>query len=87
VTSAQTRAHSRHARAGSNIVELALWRLVPGLRVREFFRGSMAGLCAPLQTLRPLADNDARLGAMGRYSFIGVDLHHMLLAGLPVHSL
>jgi hypothetical protein len=35
-----------------------------------------------------LADARARLGAdVGRYSFIEVDLHHILLAGLPAHSL
>src|SRR5215831_10691151 len=33
-----------------------------------------------------LADACARLGAdADRYSFIGVDLHHLLLAGLPAH--
>ena len=33
-----------------------------------------------------LADACARLGAdVGRYSFIAVDLHHLLLAGLPAH--
>src|SRR5215469_2765468 len=33
-----------------------------------------------------LADASARLGAdVGRYSFIAVDLHHLLLAGLPAH--
>ena len=33
-----------------------------------------------------LADADARLGAdVVRYSFIAVDLHHLLLAGLPAH--
>ena len=33
-----------------------------------------------------LATDDARLGADGvRYSFIVVDLHHLLLAGLPAH--
>ena len=35
-----------------------------------------------------LADACARLGAdVDRYSFIEVDLHHKLLAGLPAHSL
>jgi hypothetical protein len=35
-----------------------------------------------------LADARARLGAdVGRYSFIAVDFHHILLAGLPAHSL
>ena len=34
-----------------------------------------------------LAGNDARLGAdVDRYSFIVVDLHHLLLAGLPAHA-
>jgi hypothetical protein len=33
-----------------------------------------------------LAASDARLGAdAGRYSFIVVDFHHLLLAGLPAH--
>ena len=33
-----------------------------------------------------LADACARLGAdVGRYSFIALDLHHLLLAGLPAH--
>ena len=45
----------------------------------------MAGLYAPLPTLRPgLAADDARLGADAvRYSFIAVDFHHLLLADLP----
>ena len=35
---------------------------------------------------RTLADADARLGAgVDRYSFTAVDLHHLLLAGLPAH--
>src|SRR5260370_12786088 len=35
-----------------------------------------------------LADARARLGAdVDRYSFIAVDFHHILLAGLPAHSL
>ena len=34
-----------------------------------------------------LAGADARLGAdVVRYTFIAVDLHHLLLAGLPAHS-
>jgi hypothetical protein len=36
----------------------------------------------------PLAGTCARRGAdADRYSFIVVDLHHLLLAGLPAHSL
>jgi len=49
----------------------------------------MAGLCAPLPTLHPpaLADDGARLRAdVDRYSFIAVDLHHLLFAGLPAHT-
>jgi hypothetical protein len=35
---------------------------------------------------RALADTHARLGAdVDRYSFIVMDLHHLLLAGLPAH--
>jgi hypothetical protein len=35
-----------------------------------------------------LVDRHARRGAdVGRYSFIAVDFHHLLLAGLPAHSL
>ena len=34
-----------------------------------------------------LADACARLGAdVARYTFIVMDLHHLLLAGLPAHS-
>ena len=34
-----------------------------------------------------LAGSSARLGAdADRYSFIAVDLHHLLLAGLPAHD-
>ena len=34
-----------------------------------------------------LTSADARLGAsVDRYSFTAVDLHHLLLAGLPAHS-
>ncbi len=48
----------------------------------------MAGLCAPCRRFADiLAEFDARLGAdVVRYSFIVVDLHHLLLAGLPAHS-
>ena len=35
---------------------------------------------------RALASTPARLGAdVGRYAFIVMDLHHLLLAGLPAH--
>jgi hypothetical protein len=36
----------------------------------------------------PLAEACARIGAdADRYSFIAMDFHHLLLAGLPAHSL
>ena len=40
----------------------------------------------PCRRFAPGAADDARLGAeVVRYSFIVVDLHHPLLAGLPAH--
>ena len=57
------------------------------------FRGSIAcpgegrGLACTLpyrRFVQTVAGQDARLGAdAGRYSFIAVDLHHLLLASLP----
>ena len=57
----------------------------PGITL---FRGSMAGLHAlPYRRFADtLADACARLGAdVVRYTFIVVDFHHLLLAGLPAH--
>ena len=58
-----------------------------GTRNSVFYRGSMAGLHVPYRRFADiLADACARLGAdVVRYSFIVVDLHHLLLAGLPAH--
>src|SRR6516165_3151073 len=52
-----------------------------------FYRGSMVGLHVPLPTLRrhPRGYLRTARGRCGRYSFIVVDLHHLLLAGLPAH--
>src|SRR6516162_2200904 len=49
----------------------------------------MAGLYAPLPTLRshPRGGRRTDRGDVGCYSFIAVDSHHILLAGLPAHSL
>ena len=49
------------------------------------FRGSMAGLCAPLSTLRRDPRGPLRMtrGRCGSLSFIARDLHPLLLAGLP----
>jgi hypothetical protein len=51
------------------------------------FRGSMAGLCPPLPTLRrrPLGRQRTARGRCRCYSFIVVDLHQLLLASLPAH--
>src|SRR5438874_7422235 len=48
----------------------------------------MAGLCAPLSTLRQYPHGYLRMTRVDavRYSFIVMDLHHLLLAGLPAHS-
>ena len=55
------------------------------------FRRRWRGLACTLPCRRfagILADANARLGAdADRYSFIAVDLHHLLLAGLPAHLL
>ena len=57
----------------------------PGL---DFFRASMAGLCAPCRRFAvTLAGANARLGAeVVRYAFPVEDLHPLLPAGLPAHS-
>jgi hypothetical protein len=49
----------------------------------------MAGLYAPYRRFAAiLAEDCARIGGdVGCYSFIAVDSHHILLAGLPAHSL
>jgi hypothetical protein len=47
-------------------------------------RGGMS--CRPWRR-SAITDDGARLGAdVVRYSFIAVDFHHLLLAGLPAHS-
>jgi hypothetical protein len=58
-----------------------------GIRDENSFAAQWLASALPYRRFAPaLADNDARLGAdVGRYSFIVVDLHHLLLAGLPAH--
>src|SRR5208283_2166781 len=59
----------------ASAARLMLWRL-DGWPIGAPADASPPGLTA----------NDARLGAdVVRYSFIVVDLHHLLLAGLPAH--
>src|ERR1700682_103522 len=80
-----TRSRSR-ARAGARDRVAFRWSDGVGAPI-ESFRGSMAGLYNPCRRFAPgLAADGARLGADAvRYSFIAVDSHHLLLAGLPAH--
>jgi hypothetical protein len=52
------------------------------------FEAQWLAYALPCRRFTPaLADDGARLGAdVVRYSFIAVDLHHLLLAGLPAHT-
>jgi hypothetical protein len=56
-----------------------------GARVEVTFAAQWLAYALPYRRFAPaLADNDARLGAdVVRYSFIAVDSHHLLPAGLP----
>jgi hypothetical protein len=59
-----------------------------GTRVDADFAARWLACAIPCRRFAcALTDANARLGAdVGRYSFIAVDLHHLLLAGLPAHS-
>src|SRR5207302_5308853 len=52
------------------------------------FEAQWLAYALPCRRFTPaLTDDGARLGAdVVRYSFIAVDLHHLLLAGLPAHT-
>ena len=52
------------------------------------FEAQWLAYALPCRRFAPaLTDDGARLGAdVVRYSFIAVDLHHLLLAGLPAHA-
>ena len=65
-------------------VAVRLRRRRPGY---ESLRGSMAGLCTALPTLRRRLYGLRRTlrADMDRYSFIVSDLHRLLVAGLPAH--
>jgi hypothetical protein len=54
----------------------------------HFFRGSLAGLCNPRSTLRHKPHDLQRTtrADAARYSFIAMDFHHLVLAGLPAPS-
>jgi hypothetical protein len=55
---------------------------------RDSFAAQWLAYALPCRRFVPaLTGSNARLGAdVDRYSFIAVDLHHLLLAGLPAHT-
>jgi len=59
-----------------------------GFSGRITFVAQWLAYALPCRRFAPaLADGNARLGAdVVRYSFIAVDFHHLLLAGLPAHA-
>ena len=58
-----------------------------GTRVDNDFAAQWLACTLPYRRFAVvLAGDHARIGAdVGCYSFIAVDLHHLLLAGLPAH--
>src|SRR5438067_9284518 len=60
-----------------------------GTRIQVYFAAQWLAYTLPCRRFADtLADACARLGAdADRYSFIAVDLHHLLLAGLPARLL
>ena len=60
-----------------------------GTRVHNAFAARWLAYTLPYRRFAViLADHCARIGGdVGCYSFIAVDFHHILLAGLPAHSL
>ena len=65
------------------------FRVANGVGTRNYRTFAAQWLACALPCRRfagALTGDDARLGAdVDRYSFIVVDLHHLLLAGLPAH--
>jgi hypothetical protein len=60
-----------------------------GTRIQVYFAAQWLAYTLPYRRFADtLTDTCARLGAdADRYSFIAVDLHHLLLDGLPAHLL
>jgi len=60
-----------------------------GTRIDNAFAAQWLACTLPYRRFAVvLAGDHARIGAdVGCYSFIAVDFHHILLAGLPAHSL
>ena len=77
------------ASARSCVSACIAFRRVDGVGIRNKVTFAAQWLACTLPYRRfadTLADACARLGAdVGCYSFIAVDLHHLLLAGLPAH--
>jgi hypothetical protein len=59
-----------------------------GASERTSFAAQWLAYALPCRRFAPaLAGSNARVGAdVDRYSFIAVDLHHLLLAGLPARA-
>ena len=76
--------------ARTNVLGHMAFRFANGVGTRDFLTFTAQWLACALPYRRfaaALADDDARLGAgVVRYSFTVMDLHHLLLAGLPAHS-
>ena len=60
-----------------------------GTRIQVYFAAQCLAYTLPYRRFADILTNAcARLGAdVDRYSFIVVDFHHLLLAGLPAHLL
>jgi hypothetical protein len=81
--------HAGSARARANAPARMAFRHSNNVGTRDYrpFAAPWPACTLPCRRFAgPLAGTDARLGAdVDRYSFIVVDLHHLLLAGLPAH--
>jgi hypothetical protein len=78
-----------HPSACANALEYIAFRYTDSVGARDWFSIAAQWLACTYPDRRfagALTDACARLGANAdRYSFIAVDLHHLLLAGLPAH--
>ncbi len=81
--------HAGSARARADVPARVAFRYGNNVGTRDYrpFAAQWLACTSPCRRFaRALADTHARLGAdVDRYSFIVMDLHHLLLAGLPAH--
>lgn len=81
--------HAGSARARAGAPARMAFRYSNNVGTRDYrpFAAQWLACTSPCRRFaRALADTHARLGAdVGRYSFIVMDLRHLLLAGLPAH--